>query len=92
MPDQTQIAVRLGRRNRDLLLDERLSIFFPRLCQVIRETPLGEPVELSKDNWEYIQGFLAGEANHTKDQRWERMLDRVFHKIEDGLRLGGYVL
>ncbi|MGD0900085.1 MAG: hypothetical protein ABR915_19800 [Thermoguttaceae bacterium] len=84
MPDQAKVAIHLGKRDRDLLLDERLSFFYPSTCQIIRETPPHQPIELSRSEWEYIQGCVAGEANHTEDERWERRLDRVFQKIEDG--------
>jgi hypothetical protein len=84
MSEQANIGIRLGRRDRDVLLDERVSFFFSTLCRTIRDTPLNQPIQLSQRDWEDIQGYVAGEANHTEDERWERRLDRVFQKIEEG--------
>jgi hypothetical protein len=83
MPEPAKIAIRLGKRHRDLLLDERLSFFFPNVCQIIRETPPHQPIELPRSEWEYIRGCVAGEANHTEDAQWERRLEQVFRKIDE---------
>ena len=88
MPDQTKIAIRLGKRHREILLEERLFIY-QSLCKIIRETPLRQPVELSRSDWDHIQGCIAGEANHTEDKQWERKLDRVFRRIEEGCYFSG---
>jgi len=88
MTDQVMIPIRLGRRAREVLLEERLFIY-RSLCQIIRDTPLRQPIELSKSDWDHILGCIAGEANHTDDKQWERTLDRVFLRIEEGCRFPG---
>ena len=40
-------------------------------------------------DWEHIQGCIAGEANHTEDKQWERTLDRVYRRIEEGCYFPG---
>jgi hypothetical protein len=73
-------ALRLTQGERNLLFEDRL--FIPaRIRQIIRKTPLHELVELSIGDWETISGWLASEANHTSDKKWERQLDRLFQKI-----------
>ena len=78
--NQHKFAMRLTQKERDLLLEDRLFIP-PGICKIIRETPLHQPVELSIGDWETISGWLASEANHTKDKKWERQLDRLFQKL-----------
>jgi hypothetical protein len=88
MSEEPKIAIQLGEKHRDLLLEERLFIN-SRLRQIIRETPLRQPIELSRGNWDHIQGCIALEANHTEDQQWGRTLDRVFRKIDKGCHFAG---
>ena len=88
MLEKAMIAIRLGKKDRDVLLEERLFIR-SRLCQIIRETPLRQPIELSSGDWDHIQGCIASDANHTEDQQRGRTLHRIFRKIDKGCYLAG---
>jgi hypothetical protein len=77
---KSKLSIKLNQKERSLLLEDRLFIPEP-ICQIIRDTSLAQPVELSIGDWETISGWLASEANHTKDKKWERQLDRLFRKI-----------
>ena len=39
-------------------------------------------VDLSIDSWKEVIGFVAAEANHTKDSETEDILHEIFEKIE----------
>ena len=47
-------------------------------------------VQLSPDNIEVIQGYLAAEANHTRSKKLQKRLDALYDKLQQYLdRLNG---
>ena len=50
--------------------------------EVIRTTPTAEPIMLTLDQWEDLGGYIAAEANHTRDKKSQRKLDAIYSKIE----------
>lgn len=42
----------------------------------------GIKVDMSLDDIEEIQGFIAAEANHTENKKLQRDLDRLFDKLQ----------
>ena len=45
----------------------------------------GINVDLSMDEIEDVQGYVAAEANHTEDAKLEKELDRLFDKLQSYL-------
>jgi ribosomal protein S15P/S13E len=50
--------------------------------EAIRTTPTEEPIMLTLDQWDDLGGYIAAEANHTRDKKSQRKLDAIFTKIE----------
>ena len=50
--------------------------------EVLRTTPAAEPIMLTLNEWDDLGGFIAAEANHTRDKKVQRKLDAIFSKIE----------
>jgi len=50
---------------------------------IVRETPLGEAIRLTLDEWDDFAGYIAAEANHTDDRKLEKKLDAIFEKIQN---------
>lgn len=46
------------------------------------EAGKGIKVEWSLDEIEDVQGYVAAEANHTKNKKLEKKLDRLFDKLQ----------
>jgi hypothetical protein len=49
----------------------------------IRSAPRGEEVMLTLSDLEDLVGHVAGEANHAKSERIEKILSGIFEKIEE---------
>ncbi len=80
IPYGTKLPVRLTSHERDLIRDQTFcDPDFARLAvvegQAIR-------VDLSLDDIEEIQGYVAAEANHTKNKTLQKELDRLFGKLQ----------
>jgi hypothetical protein len=76
-----QVPLKLTDAERALLL-ERVTILPQEAETAIRSTPGGDPVLLSLDELDELNGYVAAEANHTEDKKLAKALDRVFDKIE----------
>jgi hypothetical protein len=71
-------------------------ILTPKERNTIRDKTLGDPdfgkvgivqgknikIMMSLDEIEDIQGYVAAEANHTKDKLLQKQLDRIFEKFQ----------
>jgi hypothetical protein len=71
-------------------------ILTPKERDIIRDKTLGDPdfgnigivegknikIMMSLDEIEDIQGYLAAEANHTKNKILQREVDRIFEKFQ----------
>ena len=80
IPYGTKLPVRLTLRERDIIRDETFcDPDFARLAIVDGKRI---KVEMSLDDIEEIQGYIAAEANHTKNIKRQKELDRLFDKFQ----------
>ncbi len=74
------MPVTLTLRERDIIRDETLcDPDFARLAVIDGKSM---KVDLSLDDIEDIQGYIAAEANHTENKKLQKELDRLFHKLQ----------
>jgi len=80
IPCGSKLPVTLTLRERDLIRDETFCDPSFAKCAVVDGT--GIKVELSLDEIEEIQGYVAAEANHTNNAKLRKELDRLFAKLQ----------
>lgn len=80
IPYGTKLPVKLTLRGRDLILDE--TFCDTRFLKIAVVTGRGITVEWSLDDIEDIQGFIAAEANHTKNRKLQKELDELSDKLQ----------
>jgi len=83
IPYGTKLPVALTLRERDIIRDETFCNPEFAKCAVVVGT--GIRVELSLNEIEEIQGYVAAEANHTKNAKRQKELDRLFGKLQEFL-------
>jgi hypothetical protein len=72
--------VKLTLQERDLIRNETLcNPDFARFAVIEGK---GVILNLSLDDIEEIQGYIAAEANHTKNKKLQKELDRIFDKLQ----------
>jgi hypothetical protein len=72
--------VKLTLQERDLIRNETLcNPDFARFAVIEGK---GVIPNLSLDDIEEIQGYIAAEANHTKNKKLQKELDRIFDKLQ----------
>ncbi|HVP80226.1 MAG TPA: hypothetical protein VMV04_20280 [Thermodesulfobacteriota bacterium] len=80
LPDETRVPVRLTLRERDLI---RSSTFLdPAFGKGGVVEGKCVTVDLSLDEIGEIQGYVAAEANHTRNSKLERELNQLFDKLQ----------
>ena len=67
-------------RERDLIRDE--TFCDPEFDKFAVVEGKGIRVDMSLDDIEEIQGYIAAEANHTENKKLQKELDRVFGKLQ----------
>ena len=77
-----RLGIKLSLEERKLILGDPIRIH-QELADPIRATPTGAPVLLTLDDLEDLVGYIAAEANHTKDKKLRKKLDAIFSKIQD---------
>ena len=80
IPYGTKLPVHLSLREQDLIRND--TFFDPNFGNLAVVDGGGIRVELSLDEIEEIQGYVAAEANHCKDAKLERELDSLFEKLQ----------
>jgi uncharacterized Zn finger protein len=80
IPSGTKLPVTLTLRERDLIRDETFCDHDFAKCAVVDGT--GISVDLSLDEIEEIQGYVAATANHTRHAKLRKELDRLFDKLQ----------
>ena len=80
IPYGTKLPVTLTLRDRDLIRDETFCNPDFAKCAVVDGT--GIKVELSLDEIEEVQGYVAAAANHTNGAKLRKELDRLFAKFQ----------
>jgi hypothetical protein len=76
-----KLPLKLTEAQRILVLDG-LTCLDPAYEAVIRDTPTGKSVMMTLDDLDDFGGYLAAEANHTKDRKLRAKLDTIFNKVE----------
>ena len=80
IPYGTTLPVTLTLRERDIIRDETLcDPDFARLAVIDGKSM---KIDLSLNDIEDIQGYIAAEANHTENKKLQKELDRLFHKLQ----------
>ncbi len=77
-----KVGLKLSNDERKLILGDPVHIH-EELADPIRSTSTGAPVLLSLDDLEDLGGYIAAEANHTKDKKLRKKLDAISSKIDD---------
>ena len=81
IPYGTRLPVKLSPRQRDLIVDH--TFCDPDFANLARPEGKGIRVDLSLDDIEEIQGYVAAEANHCKDGTLQKELDSLFDKLQE---------
>ncbi len=80
IPYGMKVSVKLTLRERDLIRDDTFcDPDFARLA-IVRGKDI--MVELSLDEIEEVQGYVAAEANHSKNSKLKKELDQLFGKFQ----------
>jgi hypothetical protein len=80
IPYGTKLPVKLTLQERDLIRNETLcNPDFARFAVIEGK---GVILNLSLDDIEEIQGYIAAEANHTENKKLQKELDRLFKKFQ----------
>jgi len=79
-PDE-KLPLKLTAAERKLVLDGQTCLD-QEIEQIVRDTPTGQPVEMTLDDLDDLGGYVAAEANHCKDKAKARKLDAIFEKIQ----------
>jgi hypothetical protein len=80
IPYGTKLPVKLTIRERDLIRDR--TFCDPDFAKVVVVDGKGIRVDMSLDDIEEVQGYVAAEANHTKSKKLKMELDRLFDKLQ----------
>jgi hypothetical protein len=81
IPYGSKLPVALTLRERDLIRDKTFCDPDFAKCAVVDGA--GIKVDLSLDEIEEIQGYVAAEANHTTSPKLRKELDRLFAKLQE---------
>jgi hypothetical protein len=76
----TKLPVKLTLRQRDLVRDH--TFYNPGFANLVVADTKGIRVDLSLDDIEEIQGYVAAEANHCEDKKLQKELDALFEKLQ----------
>jgi len=79
-PDGT-VPLTLTEAERRLILEDLMYVE-DQYTNVIRATAKDRPVKFTLDDWEGLGGCIAAEADHARDKRLKKELDRLIAKIE----------
>ena len=83
VPYGTKLPVRLTLRERDVIRDH--TFYDPAFANLALADGAGIRVDLSLDDIEEMQGYVAAEANHCDDPNLENELDALFGKLQEFL-------
>jgi len=80
IPYGTKLPVKLTLRERDLIRGETFCT--PDFAKFAVVEGKDIKVDMSLDDIEEIQGYIAAEANHTENKKLQKELDRIFGKLQ----------
>ena len=75
-----KLPVKLTTRERDLIRDH--TFFDQDIESLCVANGKGVRLEMSLDDIEYLQGFVAAEANHCDSRKLEKELDSLSDKLQ----------
>ena len=78
-PDQ-KVPLALTEAERHLILEDLVYVG-DDYASVIRATPADQPVRFALADWEGLSGCIATEANHARDKRFKKELDRLYARV-----------
>ena len=84
-PDQ-KVPLKLSHRERELILEHTFAD--EELTAVLRGVPASSQASVCSftlDDLEELMGYVAAEANHAKDKKLQKELDRLFERMEEVL-------
>ena len=70
------VPLALTDAERKLILEDLVYVE-DEYASVIRTTPTDQPVRFALDDWKSLGGCIAAEANHARDKRLKKELDRL---------------
>ena len=76
-----KVGLTLTHAERMLLLNA-LHGLTEEIRDVMRATPTAQPVMFTLDDLDDLEGYVAAEANHTKDKKLRQRLDAISEKIQ----------
>ncbi|MBI5197646.1 MAG: hypothetical protein HZA19_03455 [Nitrospirae bacterium] len=80
IPYGSKLPVKLTIRERDLIRDE--TFYDPDFAKIPVADGNDIRIDLTLDEIEEIQGYVAAEANHTKKKKLQKELDLLFDKLQ----------
>ena len=80
IPYGTKLPIKFSMRERDLI--RKHTFYDSDFAQLAVVKGDGIQVDLTLDDIEEIQGYVAAEANHCDNRKLERELDVVFDKLQ----------
>ena len=75
-----KVPLAMSEVERRLILDALVDVE-DDYASVIRATPTDQPVRFALDDWKGLGDCIAAEANHTRDRRLKKELDRLHARI-----------
>ncbi|MDA1229831.1 MAG: plasmid pRiA4b ORF-3 family protein [Planctomycetota bacterium] len=76
-----EVPLKLTATERKLIL-EKVSFIDNRYEALIREAPDGGPLMMTLDDYDEFGGYIAAEANHCDDRKFQKKLDAIFGKVQ----------
>lgn len=82
-----KVPLMLSQRERELILENTLAD--DELTAALRDMPASSKASVyffTLDDLEELMGYVAAEANHAKDKKLQKELDRLFARMENVLQ------
>lgn len=76
----TKIPVKLTKRELELIQKE--TFYDPDFAKLAVADGKGIRVDISLDDIEEIQGYVAAEANHAQNKKVQKELDQLYEKLQ----------
>ncbi len=80
IPYGTKLPIKLTLHERDLIREK--TFCNPDFAKFAVVEGKGIRVDMSLDDIEEIQGYVAAEANHTDNKKLQKELDQLFKKLQ----------
>jgi len=79
---ETKLPVKFTMAERNLIREH--TFYYPNFGNLAALEGIGKQirVDMSLEDIEELQGYVAAEANHTSDSKLQTKLDRIFEKLQ----------